>query len=103
MSRGPVPLDSYRVSHITGLVKHFFDFFYLFLTFFVSLPKRHAGYYLAISTPRYARRWVAHGVAGRQAGRRAAHGAAGRRAAGRAAGGSWGGRQGGRQGGRRLP
>ena len=31
LSRGPVPLDSYRVSHITGFVKHFFDFFHLFL------------------------------------------------------------------------
>ena len=33
MSRGTVPLDRYRVSHITDLVKHFFGFFLLFLTF----------------------------------------------------------------------
>lgn len=32
VSRGPVPLDSYRVSHITDFVKYFFYFFLLFLS-----------------------------------------------------------------------
>lgn len=38
VSRGPVPLDSYRVSYLTDFVKYFFGFFCLFLTFSVSLP-----------------------------------------------------------------
>lgn len=33
LSRGPVPLDSYRASQTTGFVKYFFRLFYLFLTF----------------------------------------------------------------------
>ena len=32
VSRGLVPLDSYRVSHLAGFVKYFFDFFRLFST-----------------------------------------------------------------------
>lgn len=34
MSRGPVPLDSYRVSHPTDFVKHFFGLFLSFSIFF---------------------------------------------------------------------
>lgn len=95
VSRGPVPLDKYRVSHLTNFVKHFFGLFSSFF-YFCRLAAEWggvvvAGYLLAISTPRYARRRVAHGVAaGGGWRRRVAHGVAGRAA---------GGRQGGRQGG----
>ena len=57
VSREPVPLDSYRVSHITDLVKHFFGLFWTFFNFFrLDAERDGTGYYLAISTPRYARR-----------------------------------------------
>ena len=35
VSRGPVPLDKYRVSYPIDFVKYFFGLFYLFLTFFI--------------------------------------------------------------------
>lgn len=34
VSRGPVPLDSYRLSQITDLVKYFFGLFLSFFNFF---------------------------------------------------------------------
>ena len=61
LSREPVPLDRYRISQINDLVKNFFGFFYLFLTFFclAAEMKGHAGYQLTTITPRYARRAAA--------------------------------------------
>ena len=37
VSRGPLPRDRYRVSHLTGFVKYFFHLFPSFLSFFGSV------------------------------------------------------------------
>ena len=72
LSRGPVPLDSYRVSYLTGFVKYFFGFFVLFSTFFVSGGVAgRAGIDSLLSLPgTHGGGWL-YGVAGRAAGRAA--------------------------------
>ena len=59
LSRGPVPLDSYRVSQINDLVKNFFWLFWTFFDFFCLAAEwgmAVAGYRLTIIDARYAGR-----------------------------------------------
>ena len=110
VSRGPVPLDSYRVSHINGFVKYFFRLFLTFFDFFWLTAERGMpgidsllppGIYWILALPgtHGGGGWL-YGVAGGwQAGRRVGRQAGGRRAA---AGGSMGRRRVALWGGRRV-